>query len=165
MHLLSFLLTLIFCLPALIEARITGLSAPSAIIPGHTITIRLETSGYIQPVTEIAVAFGWSAPPGHYCYIGLSGNNSAYLGPEKSNLVPPDNTSVDVAIVVPELVRDIAGKEGKVLLGASVFSLYGRNGETKVAMMNLTLDVGERMGVEYLETREWYWGSKEVGCA
>jgi hypothetical protein len=117
MHHLYFLFGLIFSLPKFIEARITGLSAPSTIIPGHTITIRLETSGHIQSVTDIVVTFGWSAPPGHNCYVGRSANNSAYLGPEKSNLVPPDDTSVDVAIVVPELVREIAGEESKVLLG------------------------------------------------
>ena len=82
-------------------ARIQGLSAPSSVRPGDEITVDLLTAGYIQKVADVAIAFGWSTPPGHRCAIGHSPNLSAYIGPDHSNIGAPENKSIPVKVQVP----------------------------------------------------------------
>lgn len=53
----------LFCLAT---ARITGFSAPSAITPGAPIAIRIRAENYIQPVQDIAIAFGISPSDEHH---------------------------------------------------------------------------------------------------
>lgn len=40
------------------SARITGFSAPATVVPGAPISILIRAENYIQPVQDIAIAFG-----------------------------------------------------------------------------------------------------------
>jgi hypothetical protein len=57
MHFLT-LLASATSLLTLTTARITGFSAPSTVVPGAPISIHLRAETYIQPVQDVAVAFG-----------------------------------------------------------------------------------------------------------
>lgn len=71
-------------LTTLTAARITSITVPSSIAPGSPIPITLQTEDYIQPVQDIAIAFGLT-PSATYMNgtLGTTLLGSLYLGPSK----------------------------------------------------------------------------------
>ncbi|KAF2731917.1 hypothetical protein EJ04DRAFT_401703, partial [Polyplosphaeria fusca] len=118
----------------LTTARLIGIAAPSTLAPGKPFTLTLLTENYIQTVADVAVAWGYSAPPGHIYSLG-SPSASAYLGPEKSNQL----NNVSISTTAP---AELANFGGEVVLSAAVFSLYGVSSGPSVANFNVTVKVG-----------------------
>lgn len=71
-------------LTTLTAARIASITVPSSIAPGYPIPITLQTEDYIQPVQDIAIAFGLT-PSATYMNgtLGTTFLGSLYLGPSK----------------------------------------------------------------------------------
>lgn len=65
MRLTTFLASILSLL-TLATARITGFSAPSAVVPGAPIQIHIRAENYIQPVQDVAMAFGISPAEKHH---------------------------------------------------------------------------------------------------
>lgn len=65
MH-LSAILASTLALVSLTTARITGFSAPSTVAPGAPIEIKIRAENYVQPVQDVAMAFGITPVESHH---------------------------------------------------------------------------------------------------
>lgn len=137
---------------SLSSARIVGIAAPSTIAPNSTYTLTLLTENYIQSVADIAVAWGFSTPPGFQYSLG-SFVTSSYLGPTKSNTLK----NVTIEASAPAGLENWQGKE--VLLSAGVYSLYGVSSGPTVLNANVTINVGEKTSNDVVTSDEFYWGT------
>lgn len=71
---------------SLATARITGFSAPSTVTPGAPIALRIRAENYIQPVQDIAIAFGISPSEEHHPRSLGTFMGEKALGPGKPKL-------------------------------------------------------------------------------
>lgn len=64
------------------SARITGFSAPATVVPGAPISILIRAENYIQPVQDIAIAFGITPAAEHHprSLGGFMGEQSIGIG-------------------------------------------------------------------------------------
>ncbi|KAF2186285.1 hypothetical protein K469DRAFT_540081, partial [Zopfia rhizophila CBS 207.26] len=124
---------------ALTSARIAGLAAPATLAPNSPYTLTVITENYIQRVYDVSVAWGYVAAPGFPQSLGRD-VGSSYLGPDKSNIL----TNISIETTAPAGLREAANAEGKVLLSAAVYSLYGALAQPTVANFNVTVQVGDQ---------------------
>jgi hypothetical protein len=124
---------------AVASARITGIQAPSTITPNETFTLTVITENYIQSVSDIAVAWGYSLAPGYPGALGAFGS-SEYLGPNKSNTL--QNITIQTTAPAGLSNEAYAGKD--LLLSAAVYSLYGASSGPVVEAFNVTVKVGDK---------------------
>jgi hypothetical protein len=80
MNFLTFLISAT-SLITLTTARITGFSAPSTVVPGAPIAIHLRAETYIQPVQDVAVAFGITPAESHHPHSLGAFMGEKFLGP------------------------------------------------------------------------------------
>lgn len=132
----STLLALLTPLATTATARITGISAPSEISNVTSYSLILQGTNYIQSVSDVSVAWGYSPVPGFFGTLG-SQTSSAYLGPDKSNKVG------DIVIDAPPPQSLAPGK--MYVLGVAVTSLYGASGTPTVSLFNVTLMMSNRI--------------------
>lgn len=133
------------------SARIIGISSPSTLAPNSTFTLTLLTENYIQSVSDISVAWGYSLAPGYPTTLG-SFVQSAYLGPSKSNTL--ENVTIE-AMVPAQLANE--AYNGSLVLNAGVYSLYGASGSVTVTGFNVSVEVGEETGGEIVESEGTAW--------
>jgi len=68
-------------------ARITGFYAPATVVPGATLPILIRAENYIQPVQDVAVAFGITPAEEHYPGTLGTFMGEESIGPGKSSQV------------------------------------------------------------------------------
>lgn len=138
---------------SLASARIVGIAAPATIVPGKPFTLTLLTENYIQSVADIAVAWGFSPPPGFPYSLG-SLASSAYLGPDKSNTLE----NVTLEVTAPAGLSGVQ-KDEKAVLSAGVYSLYGASSGPTVLNANVTVNVGDQVSEETVRSNGFVWGT------
>lgn len=139
------------------SARIIGIQAPSTLAPNTTFTLTLLTENYIQAVSDISVAWGYSLAPGYPASLG-SFTQSSYLGPDKSNTL--ENITVE-ATVPPGLASP--SWNGSLVLSAGVYSLYGASSGPVVTGFNVSVSVGEETSEETVASRGQAWAVNTRG--
>ncbi|KAF2822355.1 hypothetical protein CC86DRAFT_372895 [Ophiobolus disseminans] len=143
---------------SLASARIIGFSAPSTLAPNSTFTFNLTTENYIQRVADVAVSWGYTLPtetnPTGYKYSLGSFAESAYLGPDRSNII----TGVVVNATVPVGLNSSSYFGKDVVLSVAVTSLYGASGGPVTQGWNVTVRIGAEDGGEWVDSgREGGW--------
>lgn len=133
------------------SARIIGISAPTTLAPNSTFNLTLLTENYIQSVSDISVAWGYSLSPGYPTTLG-SFVQSSYLGPNKSNTLE----NVTVQATVPAQLENEA-YNGTLVLSAAVYSLYGASGTVSVAGFNVSVEVGEETSETVVSSDGFGW--------
>jgi hypothetical protein len=128
---------------SLTTARLVGISAPSTIAPSQNYTLTLITENYIQAVADVAIAWGYSTPPGFPGSLGFF-TGSAYLGPSKSNQLK----NVPIEVAAPQSLN--VGSQ--YVLGVSLLSLYGASGGPVVTLFNVTVNVGEEVSQDVVRS-------------
>ena len=70
------------------SARITGFSAPATVVPGAPISILIRAENYIQPVQDIAIAFGITPAAEHRprSLGGFMGEQSIGIGKRRCSM-------------------------------------------------------------------------------
>ncbi|CZR51274.1 uncharacterized protein PAC_01149 [Phialocephala subalpina] len=113
------------------SAIITGVTAPSTVYAYNPFTVTLTTANYIQSVYDVAVGFGVAPGAG---FPGSLGNvaSTAYLGPTKSNILTP---------ITFDITLPAGTSNGKYVLTAEVFSLFGAAYSGTVTTFNTTINV------------------------
>lgn len=81
--LLLTLLTATAAFFTLATARINGFSAPSTVVPGAPIAINIHTENYIQPVQDVAIAFGITPVESYHPQTLGTFMGEKFLGPRK----------------------------------------------------------------------------------
>ncbi|KAF2119530.1 hypothetical protein BDV96DRAFT_642549 [Lophiotrema nucula] len=147
-------LTITLATATLTAARIIGIAAPATLGVNSTFPLTLITEDYIQAVYDVSVAWGFSAAPGHLYSLGED-TQSAYLGPSKSNIL----TNITIDAKTPENLDSLGGKPEKVVLAASLFSLYGVSQGPTVANFNITVNVGSVTGGPIVRSDDFVWGT------
>ncbi|KAL1596660.1 hypothetical protein SLS60_009308 [Paraconiothyrium brasiliense] len=137
---------------SLASARLTGLAAPATLAPSQPFTLTLLTENYIQTVADVSIAWGYSLAPGYPLTLG-NPNDSAYLGPDKSNQL--DNVTIETT--APKELENWKGKE--VVLAGSLFSLYGASGTPSVTNFNVTVTVGDETSDELVRSNGFTSGT------
>jgi hypothetical protein len=144
-------------LSSLASARITGLSAPATLAPNSTFSFTLQTEGYIQSVSDVAVAWGFALPtatnPTGFPYTLGSFAGSSYLGPEKSNVLG----NVSVEATTPDAFESEAYMGKNVVFSVAVMSLYGASAGPVTQSWNVTVKIGEEEGSEVVESKGAGW--------
>ncbi|EFQ30194.1 hypothetical protein CGRA01v4_00422 [Colletotrichum graminicola] len=131
---------------ALANARIIGIAFPEAVKAGDRVDAIIETEGYIQSVTDVAIAFGMA--PKISAYPGTLGQNvlgSFYLGPEKSNTIE----NITQTVTVPSDLAD-----GQYVFAAGLYSLYGASSSTTLSNYNVTITVCNVTSDSYVSSRQ-----------
>ncbi|KAM0717601.1 hypothetical protein Q7P37_007453 [Cladosporium fusiforme] len=122
-------------------ARITGFSAPSTIVPGAPIELRIRAENYIQPVQDVAMAFGITPAEKHHPHsLGTFVGEKA-LGPENSNIVGNITANVSIPTSRPE---------GGATISGALFSLYGVSLSATVEYFTVNVTVGNESSSEYV---------------
>ncbi|WPG98471.1 Hypothetical protein R9X50_00126200 [Acrodontium crateriforme] len=120
-------------LATLASARIYGVGIPSEIQPGEDFNVTILTENYIQSVSDISAAFGL----GERLYAGSLGSvfvGSAYLGPEKSNIVKNFTLTAKIPSTYPT---------GEVAyFNVAITSLYGTLSSPTSTIYNVPFVVG-----------------------
>ncbi|CAG8971794.1 hypothetical protein HYALB_00001903 [Hymenoscyphus albidus] len=128
---------------SLSAARIYGIAVPTTIAPGIPFTLQVLTQNYIQTVYDIAIAIGIQPSPGHPKTLGTV-LTTAYLGPEKSNIITPLNYTLTIDPRTP--------KGTNFTIVASLMSLYGVSSGPVLGFWNQTVAVGEETSEVYVRT-------------
>jgi hypothetical protein len=113
------------------SAIITGVEAPSTVYAYNPFTITLTTADYIQSVYDVAVAFGVAPGAGFEGDLGTV-VTSAFLGPSQSNILTP----ITFSAVLPTGTQN-----GKNVLTAAVYSLFGAGASPSITEFNVTINV------------------------
>jgi hypothetical protein len=86
--------TTLSLLTSLVSARIWGIAVPSTVAVDSTVELKMLTIGYIQPVQDVAIAFGTMGADGAYLYPDATGTllSERFLGQcELSSDSPPSH--------------------------------------------------------------------------
>ncbi|KAK5692834.1 hypothetical protein LTR17_025244 [Elasticomyces elasticus] len=126
------------------SARIAGIAAPSSIAAGSDFTITIITENYIQSVTDVSAAFGFTGtvfPDSLGSYL-----TSVYLGPSQSNIL----TNISVSASVPASYA--AGSSYH--LTAAITSLYGAAYLPTITFFDLPVTLSNVTSSELVSTFE-----------
>ncbi|KUI60819.1 hypothetical protein VP1G_08017 [Cytospora mali] len=135
----SSILTAAASLLSLAQARIIGVGVPSTIKPGDTFDLVIGTEGYIQSVTDVAIAVGYSsgtAPSG-----ALGTFIAAVDLVDKSNL----SNNYTESVTLPA-----DAKAGAATFTASLTSLYGVQFAPTLIPFNVSFTIGNETSTTYV---------------
>ncbi|KAK7730392.1 hypothetical protein SLS53_009011 [Cytospora paraplurivora] len=125
---------------SLAQARIYGIGVPSTIKAGDTFDLIVEAQNYVQTVTDVSIAVGYSA--GTYPASEALGTFiTAFDLVEDSNTATNYNKSVTLPASV---------EAGTTFLTASVYSLYGAVAGPTLVPYNVSFTVGDETSTTYV---------------
>ncbi|EUC51029.1 hypothetical protein COCMIDRAFT_79993 [Bipolaris oryzae ATCC 44560] len=119
------------------SAAIYGITVPAVLSPNATFPLTFISNIDQSSALDVAVAYGFSAPPAYRGALGFN-YKTIYLAGEDSDYQMGTNYTVDV--VAPEA---IAGYNGSVVVTASVYQIFGYSGVYRLNSFNVTVDVGD----------------------
>ncbi|EUC34676.1 hypothetical protein COCCADRAFT_35713 [Bipolaris zeicola 26-R-13] len=119
------------------SAAIYAITVPAVLTPNTTFPLTFNSNLDATNSLDVAVAYGFGAPPP---YAGALGFNfkTIYLAGEESGYKMGTNYTVDV--VAPAA---IAGYNGSVVVTAAVYQIFGYSGTYFLKTFNVTVDVGD----------------------
>ncbi|KUI71026.1 hypothetical protein VM1G_07228 [Cytospora mali] len=136
----SSILTASASLLSLAQARIIGIGVPSTIKPGDTFDLIIGTEGYIQPVTDVAVAVGYTAGPGPFGD-SLGTFITAFDLVDESN----DPTNYTKSVTLPA-----TAEAGASNFTASLTSLYGVYSAPSLIPFSVSFTIGNETSTTYV---------------
>lgn len=125
---------------SLAHARIFGVGVPSTIKPGDTFDLVIEAQNYIQSVTDVAIAVGYSLG-GAPAADGLGIFLTAFDLVDESNVPVNYNKTVTLPATA---------QTGAATFTASLTTLYGARYEPTLVPFSISFTIGNETSTTYV---------------